>query len=151
MIHGQIKDYKKLPISDERLKKGLKVLAETDWTTWELGRHEIDGTDIFVLITSYKTKTEEEAVLEGHKKYLDIQYTVKGKEVIGCGFFQEDTKVVSESDEKDLYFYTGKGFWVPMNPEVFLVLYPEDLHAPGVTAPGETPEDIIKVVMKIRV
>ena len=44
----------------------------------------IDGERVFAYVNSYTTKTVESQVeLEGHRKYIDLQFLVDGEESIG--------------------------------------------------------------------
>jgi hypothetical protein len=65
-----------------RVYTALEFLAKTDFNTMELGRYELDGDNIFYMVQSYDTDPEK-TISEAHKKYIDIQFMVKGEELIG--------------------------------------------------------------------
>jgi biofilm protein TabA len=98
----------------------------------------------------YITKIKDETCLaEGHIKNIDIQYITKGEEVIEV-YTKDQVELVQEYDEdKDyaLYKPIAEGRKVVLKPYDFLILYPEDLHIPGL-ASGE-PQEVEKVVIKI--
>ena len=98
----------------------------------------------------YVTKIKDETCLaEGHIKNIDIQYITKGEEVIEV-YTKDQVELVQEYDEeKDyaLYRPIKPGKRIVLKPYDFLILYPEDLHIPGL-ASGE-PQEVEKVVIKI--
>jgi len=65
------------------LSKGLDYIATTDFSTLEEGKHTIVGDEVFAILQSYNSKPETECRLEAHKKYVDIQYVIRGEEYIG--------------------------------------------------------------------
>lgn len=99
---------------------------------------------------TYITKVKDESHLaEGHIKHIDIQYITKGEEVIEV-YTKDQVELVQEYDEeKDyaLYRPLTEGKKIVLKPFEITVLYPEDLHIPGL-ASGE-PQEVEKVVIKI--
>ena len=71
--------------ADSRLKRALEYLAAADLNTLEPGRYEIEGAEIFMKVTEGELKREEEASLEVHDKYIDVQVLIAGEvETMGC-------------------------------------------------------------------
>jgi hypothetical protein len=64
----------------ERWEIALLFLKTTDLEKINIGRHELDGNKLFVLVDEYITREEKETQFEAHKKYADIQYLVFGQE-----------------------------------------------------------------------
>jgi len=99
---------------------------------------------------TYTTKIKDDTLLaEGHIKHIDIQYITKGEEVIEV-YTKDEVELVQEYDEeKDyaLYRPIKPGKKIVLKPYDFAVLYPDDLHIPGL-ASGE-PQEVIKVVIKV--
>ncbi len=67
----------------ERWDKAFTFLKESDMTNMELKRYDLDGNNLYALLSEYMSKNEENARYEAHRKYLDIQYVVSGRELIG--------------------------------------------------------------------
>jgi len=63
--------------------RAFEFLAATDMTAMAPGRHDLDGDDLFVLINENDGRGEDAARLEVHRRYIDIQYTIQGEELIG--------------------------------------------------------------------
>ena len=60
--------------ADSRLKRALEYLAAADLNTLEPGRYEIEGAEIFYESDRRGSSNgEEEASLEVHDKYIDVQ------------------------------------------------------------------------------
>lgn len=112
------------------------------------GRHTLDGENIFALLSRQDGKTKEEARLEAHLKYIDIQYLITGTESIGWKARAECTHVSDGYDsDKDIEFFPERpAVWITLHPGMFAIFYPEDAHAPLVSDAA-----VHKVVMKIAV
>lgn len=129
--------------------KGLHLLADTDFSAWEDGRHAIDGDDLFILLQSYDTKPVNDTP-EAHKKYIDIQYLLSGEERIAVAPVAEMDEEVEARPESDIWFYRGKTDDILLTGKRFLVLFPQDAHAPCIAVHG-TPAPCRKCVVKVRV
>jgi biofilm protein TabA len=114
------------------------------------GRHEIEGEDIFALVSEYTTKAYSDARLESHCRYADLQVLLSGEEIIGYAPAL-GLKMAGEFDEaKDIVFYesaveTGRTL---LTPGLFSVYFPHDAHAPGINSGVAC--SVKKVVIKIR-
>src|SRR5574338_1247150 len=85
----------------ERINKAFAYLKETDFSKIELGKYEIDGDNIFALVNEYKTKDESEGKLEAHKKYVDVQFVAKGKELMGYAPLEIQTVIDPYNEQND--------------------------------------------------
>lgn len=132
-----------------RVYTALQFLAKTDFSTMDLGRYELDGDNIFYMVQSYDTDPEK-TIAEAHKKYIDIQFMVKGEELIGVAPIGYDEKETQAIPENDVWFYECKTEQVTLIENSFMVLYPNDLHCPGV-ATNNKPMTCRKVVVKVKV
>lgn len=115
-----------------------------------IGRHEIDGEEIYAFVQQHMTKPVAEKQLEVHRKYIDIQYVVKGREVIYWAPLAELTHETMAFDEKvDAALYSGIPDMVPvpMRAGQFALLFPKDGHAPSCA--WDTPAEVLKVVVKV--
>ena len=93
--------------------------------------------------------TKAPDVAEAHRKYLDIQYIVKGKEVVGWADLA-DCQIQGEFNEaKDIGKYTGNFEFFTINEGICYVAFPEDAHMPGRHI--DVPNDFVKVVVKLKV
>lgn len=129
----------------------LHYLETTNLNALEPGKYPIQGDSVFTLIQAPETAKREDRLWESHKRYIDIQYLISGKEWIG--FQNTDFLTIKEPycTERDIAFFhdKGKGFFVPMVPESFVVCFPQDAHMPLVCE--SSPESIKKAVIKIQI
>ena len=65
------------------IKTALDFLAKPETAELPVGRYELDGDNIFVLIQDQTTAPVENKRAESHRNYIDIQYLFTGKEVQG--------------------------------------------------------------------
>ncbi len=126
--------------------RGLKFLAETDFSALPDGRAEIDGNNVFANVMTVDTKPMNDTP-EAHRKYIDIQYLISGREHIDVGPLEAMTEEVKANPQGDIWFYHGPMDRVTIGDGRFAVLFPGDAHAPGIAA--EKPETVRKVVVKV--
>lgn len=129
--------------------RGLRFLAETDFSKLADGRHEIDGDDVFANLMSYESRAVNDTP-EAHRAYIDIQYLISGVELVGVAPLSAMTGVAEAHPERDLWLYHGPAENVTIGKGRFLVLWPNDAHAPCIAVDGK-PEAIRKCVVKVRV
>lgn len=131
-----------------RVYTALKFLADTDFSKVELGRYEFQGDDIFYMVQSYETDPDK-TISEAHKKYIDIQFMVDGEEIIGVAPISCEKTETEAKPENDVWFYDCKTEPLTLFKNSFMVLYPNDLHCPGVAVNGAI--TCHKVVVKVKV
>ena len=119
---------------------GLDKLAD--------GRHDIDGEDIYAMVVKGSGKPGNEAKLEIHRKYIDVQYVVSGCDNMGWKNYKlcENSEGGYDAEIDAELFGDASSAWITVCPGDFAIFFPEDAHAPGV---GEG--DFHKVVVKVAV
>jgi YhcH/YjgK/YiaL family protein len=148
MVIDKIENYRLYSKLTKRLAKGFEFITETDLATIECGKHQIDNDDVFAIVQEYDTKEEQDCVLEGHHKYIDIQYVIRGVELMGFTPLTNQV-VVEENLEKDYTFYNGETSMLRVEQGMFTLFFPEDLHRPCVKA-GPISK-VKKVVVKVKI
>jgi YhcH/YjgK/YiaL family protein len=135
----------------ERWDKAFNFLKSNDLSGLELKRYDIDGNNLYAPVSEYLTKNEEDARYEAHQKYIDIQYVVSGKELIGVAPMSHKKDVLEPYDStKDIEFLTVTGGENrPAMPDRFFIFFPEDAHRPGLKDTGNSP--VRKIVVKVKV
>lgn len=130
-------------------EKALKFLGTEDLSTIALGRHEIQGDEIFALAMEYDTKPTAEGFWEAHRKYIDVQFIVTGAEKMGYANLHE-LKVSQEYDEeKDFLKLDGDGDFFTVPSGYFAIFGPDDAHMPSLAVC--CPAHVRKVVVKVHV
>ena len=115
----------------------------------EPGKYELDGEKLYITIAEFDGKHAEAAKLEAHKKYIDIQIVLSGQETMGWSSIDNcKNEVDPYNSEKDILFFTEKpSTYVIVNPEEFVIYFPEDGHAPGISN-GRIKKAIVKVLVE---
>ncbi|BEG99491.1 YhcH/YjgK/YiaL family protein [Bacteroides sedimenti] len=112
----------------------------------ELGRIEIDGDNLFINNVNPECVASDKQVLELHHDYIDVHILLEGKETIGWKATEDlSEEVKSYQKEGDCALYSDKPTtYVNIKPEEFVIVYPEDAHAP-VIGEGKIRKLIAKV------
>lgn len=134
-----------------RFDAAFAFLQQVNETT-PVGRHEIAGDDVYAFVQKHLTKPLAEKVYESHRKYIDVQYVLRGREVMYWAPLPLLTTVTMPFDaEKDaaLYAVIPQGVPVQVVAGQFTIFFPEDGHIPS-CAWGD-PAEVLKVVVKVRV
>lgn len=131
---------------NERLYKGLEFLKDTDVASLPIGRHEIDGDEVFALVQEYETRLADDCRWEAHYTYTDIQYVVEGSEKMGWKMLDGIVKTENRPED-DVYFFDAEGDHFVVHAGQFAVFAPNDAHCPGMAAEGPVP--VKKVVVKV--
>ncbi|MBL7968060.1 MAG: YhcH/YjgK/YiaL family protein [Prolixibacteraceae bacterium] len=134
---------------NENLRKGFEYLKNTDLASLEIGKYEIDGKNVFALVSEYDSKKPEDCRPEAHQLYADIQYIVSGREAIGYVTWANQPTTVEYNPEKDIAFFNCETVPVTVEAGMFAVFYPQDIHRPCMQI--DRPEKVKKVVVKVRI
>ncbi|HWR45645.1 YhcH/YjgK/YiaL family protein [Sporomusa sp.] len=123
---------------------------QNEFLSMPTGVYKIEGEDIFAQVFDTETKDKALGRPEVHRKYIDVQFSVQGKEKIGFAVDTGNNKVAEELLElRDIIFYEQmeNEMELVMQPGSFAVFFPEDVHRPGCEHGGSA--SIRKVVVKV--
>ena len=149
MIVDKISNAKQYYKLGFRIEKALKYLKDTDLSQIKTGKYQIDGHNIFAVVLEYETKNLEQGLWEAHRKYIDIQYIISGKEKMGYSCI-DDMKIPIEYEEKnDIIFFEGQGDYITINEGAFALFTPNDVHMPSIKV--DNPQCVKKLLIKILV
>lgn len=128
--------------------KALEYIKNTDLNSLEVGKHVLDGDDLFVNVVDSQMKTPEQARLEVHDKYIDIQVPLSKGESFGVKPRKDCKTPDGEfNTEKDILFYKDKDWeTVSVAKGESIVFEPDTAHAPLI---GEG--TIHKAIFKVKV
>lgn len=122
-----------------------QFLADNDLSTLTLGRHVIQGDDLYVNIVDSKPKAQDEARIETHDAMIDIQIPISGSELQGWTPRQLLPEAPYNADD-DISFYDGQAqTYLNVLPGQFTIFFPWDGHAPAITA-----TTLRKAIFKVR-
>jgi YhcH/YjgK/YiaL family protein len=148
MILDKIENYKLYAGITERLAKGFEFIINEDLVAMASGTYDIQDKAVIAIVQEYDTKEEKDCVLEGHTKYIDIQYIIEGSELIGVTT-KKNQKVVTSDLDKDYTFYEGETAYIKLTEGMFTVFFPDDLHRPS--AQDGKSSKVKKVVVKVQI
>lgn len=134
---------------NKRMAKAFQFISSNNLADLPLGKHEIDGKDMYAIVSEYESKLPDACKLEAHRRYIDIQYIISGKEQIGYLPFKGQIPTVEYNEEKDIMFFNEETSFVTMEEGMFAIFFPGDLHKPGVSHNGSS--KVKKLVIKVRI
>jgi biofilm protein TabA len=130
------------------LPAAFAFLERTDLAALPEGKLVLEGEDLFATVARLSNRPRADSPLEFHRRYLDIHFLLSGEEEIGwrptsdCharrGSFDAGADIQFADDTPEC--------WALLRPGNFLIVWPEDAHAP-LAGSGE----LHKVVVKIAV
>lgn len=145
MIVDRLENLDKYVALNPLFAQAAEYLKTTDLLAVEPGtKVELKGKDLRVNFAQTKPKTKDQARLETHRDFIDIQIPLSDTEVMGYTP-AADLPEAEYNAEKDVTFFEGLAeSYIDVKPGMFAIFFPEDGHAPGVTETG-----LRKVVVKV--
>jgi len=146
MIIDTIENLKKYAAVNPLFKEVVEFIENEDLELLEPGKYEIKGNDLYVNITTAKGKTPDEAVIETHRRMIDIQIPLDGPETYGytplCRLPE-----AAYNEEKDITKYPDliAESFIDCTPGMFAIFFPQDGHAPCITMMPTIKKAIFKV------
>lgn len=116
------------------------------------GRHPVMGDDLFLLVGSHPLRRQEEAALEAHDRYIDLQVMIAGAENFGWAqrtACVEPRGPFDEAGDIILYNDLPTSIATALAGE-FVIFFPDDAHAPLIRPEGVNGCSR-KAIVKIRV
>ena len=134
----------------ERIAAGLALLSDEHVLNAPLGKHEVQGQDVFFILMEYTSKPVAEAKPEIHRTYMDIQCVLSGQEYIGYTPLEGLTVAAPYDSQKDvaLYAVEPKQTLLRLTPGMFAIFWPNEPHAPCIAI--DAPAPVKKIVVKVR-
>ena len=148
MVYDKIDNIETYKGLSEDIYEGLKFLKKAT-PDLPCGVHEINPR-VKAIVSEYETKAVNENGYEAHRKFIDIQYLLKGSEKNCCLSLEKLKETKPYKEEIDAAFYEadlpaqelmlGDGF--------FAIFWPQDGHIPGLCF--NVKMLVKKVVVKIK-
>ena len=130
-------------------EKAFDFIASNDLRILPLGKHLIEGEDLFVIVMEYDTKDPGDCIMERHKKYTDIQLMLRGEELMGVSTFAGQTPTMAYDESKDAAFFKPDyDSLLKVQQGQFTVFFPHDLHMPSMKSGNA--EKVLKAVFKVK-
>ena len=130
------------------LEKIQNFFREYDLIHLENGKYEL-GDACYASVSEYETKKDEEIVYEAHEQYIDVQYLILGREIVWLTKKENSVCIREYDDVGDYALYkSNEAEPIILSSGYFLVLQPDDLHAPGYSFSDG--QKVKKIVFKIK-
>ena len=148
MIISNLQNSSRVESLHPLFKKLFDYVKTHDLLHTECGRIELDGDNLFINNSNPTCVTADKQVLEVHRDYIDIHILLEGQETVGWKALEDLTQETKAYEkEGDCALYADRPTtYVTLQPGQFLIVYPEDPHAPII---GEG--KIRKLIGKVKV
>ncbi len=135
----------------DRWEKAFNFLKNNDLSKLELKRYDIDGDNLYATVSEYMSKNADSTNFEAHRKYIDIQYVVSGKEIINIVPLASESTIITPYDAaRDIEFMKYSNVVnFKATPSEFFIFFPDDAHRPGLRDEQSAP--VRKIVIKLKV
>lgn len=149
MIRDRLRNGRLYEALGPEFRVAFRLLARRNWRRTKPGRYPVGRTGAYAIVQDYLTKPPRAGVLECHRRFVDIQYLVRGIERIGvCG--REDCRKGRYDAGRDFQPLEGAVERLTLRAGEFAVFFPHDAHMPGLCA-GRRRVLVRKVVLKVPV
>ena len=133
-VNGKIADGERYVGLNPRFAKAFAWLQTTDLAALGLGRHEIDGDDVYANVMEVELKRwSADATLEAHHAYIDVHVPISGEETVGYAY-DERCRTAADFNVKDDYCLVKNAKMRPitLKPGEFAAFFPPcGAHAPN--------------------
>ncbi len=129
--------------------KAIEFLLRPDLNELPVGNYEIDGSRIYAIVSKDPGRRKEDAFLEIHEEYIDIQLILAGTDTMGWKSKSSCRKPTGKYDgESDVQFFADDpDVCIPVAQGLFVIFFPEDAHMPSISA-GQLHKVIVKVAVE---
>ena len=153
MIVTNLENLAQQILANAKFERALAFLRHEGWREYPEGGIGIDGKNVYGMLQSYETKVPQDNVpFEGHRKYIDVQYMIEGKETIYWTQTSGLTPTTPYDDANDIWFSNAPrddATTVMLTARQLAVFFPSDAHAPMHSA--DKPTRVRKIVVKVAV
>jgi biofilm protein TabA len=152
MILDSVQSFEKYNSIEEGFGKVYDYIRKTNLHSLAEGKYEIDGNNVYCTVWSGDLKPIEEAKLEVHDSYIDIQVLLEGSETIGIKDRMKCNAVGVDYDSlKDIAFFEEEPEnYVVLGTDNMAIIFPADAHAP-LLGSGKCKKVIFKVKINRKV
>lgn len=128
--------------------RAFEFLRGTDLRALAPGRYPIEGERLFAFVEETGGRTRDEARLECHRKYIDIQLVLEGVDEMGWKPVRDCLEPVADySARQDIRFFRDTpASWIATPSGAFCIFFPEDAHAPLVGT-GRIRKAVLKIAV----
>lgn len=128
--------------------KAIEFLLRPDLKELPAGKYEIDGDRVYATASKDPGRKKEDALLETHEKYIDIQLVLAGTDDMGWKPRSSCKQPSGEYDQKrDVQLFADEPeAWLSTESGSFAIFFPEDAHMPLISS-GQLHKVVVKVAV----
>ncbi len=133
-------------------QEAINYLLNADIKEEDAGKTFVVDDDFYYIVKSYETKDVSDCKFESHKKYVDIQYMIKGTEAMSLIDVNRVSPTTEYNEEKDIMFFENpkeECATLTLSGGNYVTFYPNDAHRPSMKAQNK--EVILKAIGKVRI
>lgn len=152
MIVDNIGNFEKYSALDKKFEKSFEFIKKVAAENLPAGKYQLENDGaLHAIVQEYDSKAPENAKIEGHEKYIDIQYVISGEEVIEVFDISKAVVKTPYNPDKDVTFYENcvDASKIVLQAGEYAILYPNDIHKPGMQYKCSTP--VKKVIVKVKI
>jgi len=128
--------------------RAFDFLLRPDLKDLPVGKYEIDADRVYAIVSKEHGRRKEDALLETHEKYIDIQLVLAGTDDMGWKPKSLCKHLFGEYNQKnDEQIFTDEpDAWLSTKSGSFAIFFPEDAHMPLISS-GQLHKVIVKVAV----
>ena len=108
MVVDRLENIEKYASLNPLFAQAIEFLKSHDLNALEVGKTELKGKDLLVNVAQTKPKAKEDAKLETHRDFIDIQIPLSGTELMGYTAAKDCVPADAPYNaEKDITFFAG--------------------------------------------
>jgi YhcH/YjgK/YiaL family protein len=148
MILDILKKAKRYSTLNKGFSKAFEFLSRSDLKELPVGKYEIDGERVYAMVSKDFSRRKEDALLEIHEKYIDIQLVLAGTDTMGWKpkSLCKNPTGAYDSEEDIQYFTDEPDAWIATKSGSFVIFFPEDAHMPLISS-GQLHKVVVKVAV----
>jgi biofilm protein TabA len=148
MILDVLENAHRYLVLNKGFTKAIEFLLRPDLKELPAGKYEIDGEHVYATVSKDLGRKKEDALLETHEKYIDIQLVLAGTDDMGWKPKSSCKQPSGEYDQKpDVQFFADEpDAWLSTESGSFAIFFPEDAHMPLISS-GQLHKVVVKVAV----
>lgn len=146
MVLDVIENLHKYSALNQGFARAIDFLLRPDLRNLALGKYEIDAERVYAMVSKDSGCKKEEALLEGHEKYIDIQLVLSGTDTMGwkSKSLCKNPTGAYDPEEDIQYFADVPDAWIATHSGSFVIFFPEDAHMPLISS-GQLHKVVVKI------
>ena len=150
MIHDTLTNADRYASLHPLFPRAIDFMRSKKLHALEPGIHDIINKQMFAIVEHVSARLREAAKLECHRRYIDIQLVLEGRDEMGWKALKDCHAPTADfNTEKDIQFFSDRiDTWVATHASEFCIFFPQDAHAPLVGT-GKIRKMVIKIAVDV--